>query len=388
VPITDLVSRRTALKSIGVGALGLAGALGGTAAGVQQQGQPTTLSTIATFDPPQLPENIAVAGDWTHYLSMAASGEVWSLTPGDDASPSSIAALPRPEGAGLTTLGIATSGDGSAVFVCHNTGDPETNGVWRVPVDDGAEPSQLAAIDPEGTTLNGITGDAFDDGTLLVTDHTRGAIWRVSSEGEAEPWLVSPLLDPNPYEPVPVGVDGIAVGPDGDVWVDNLSFGSLVRIPVGGDGSAGEPSVVAYSDELFGADGMTVDSEGTIYVAVNQQNRVVRVEEQAGAEADQGVTVETIVGGEVLDSPADVHLGAGGDEGTLYLCNAAFASAGVEGEVANPSYMSVDLEAAGTPAGTATATEAGTATEETATGTADGTATAEAETDSPTGTPD
>lgn len=342
------------LKTLGVGAAGVAAiGVNGTVARQPQ------LATIATFDPPQLPENIAVGEDGTHYLSMATTGEIWELTPGDDVSPSSVASLPVPsDQQGPTLLGIVIASDDSALYACFNSGEADTHGVWRVPLDDGS-PEAVATVDPNESTLNGITGDALEDGAFLVTDHQRGAIWRVSDDG-AEIWLESQLLVPNPYADLPVGVDGIAVGPDGDVWVDNLSFGSILRIPVESDGSAGEPAVFAYTEELVGADGLTVDSDGVIYVAVNVRNAVVRI--------DRDGRRETLVSGEILDFPSDVHLGrSDGTQRTLYFTNFALLSAGAEGRQAAPSYMSVDLEqtgtTAGTPGGTPTETPAETPAE-------------------------
>lgn len=332
-------------------ALGVAGvaAVGAAATGARRA--ETGLTTVATFDPPQLPENIAVTGDGTHYLSMAPTGEIWALTPGDDAAPESVASLPLPEdNPDATLLGVVPAEDEGALYACLNSRDPETHGVWRVPLDDG-EPTLVAGTDPEETTVNGIT-TALGEGTLLVTDHQRGVVWRVTDEGDggdAEVWLDSRLLVPSPYAALPVGVDGIAVGPDGDVWLDNLSFGSVLRVPVEGD-SPGEPEVVAHTDALVGADGLTVDANGDVYVAVNLRNEVVRLPPEGEPEP------ETVVAGEILDFPSDVHFGTGGSERTLYFTNFAFGSARAEGQQADPSYMSVDLgtaEGTATPAGNA-----------------------------------
>lgn len=63
-------------------------------------------------------------------------------------------------------------------------------------------------------------------------------------------WLQHPLLDGNPAAPVlgfhSVGVDGIAFDEDKDnLYLGNLDYGRIVRVPVRNDGSAGTPVVFA-----------------------------------------------------------------------------------------------------------------------------------------------
>jgi len=93
----------------------------------------------------------------------------------------------------------------------------------------------------------------------------------------------------------PVGANGLAVHPDGDVYVDNLNAGSVMRVPVADDRSAGEVEQVVQDEGLVGADGMTIDEDGTLYVAVNAANEVVRVTD------DQ--EIETLAGGDPSISP-------------------------------------------------------------------------------------
>jgi len=63
-----------------------------------------------------------------------------------------------------------------------------------------------------------------------------------------------------------------------------------MRVPVADDGSAGEVEQVVQDEGLVGADGMTIDEDGTLYVAVNAANEVVRVTD------DQ--EIETLAGGD------------------------------------------------------------------------------------------
>ena len=80
----------------------------------------------------------------------------------------------------------------------------------------------------------------------------------------------------------------------------NLDQATLVRIPRGADGSAGEPQVVAGPDcaKLGGADGLTRAPDGSFVVAVNRQNKLLRVTEDGN--------VATLAEGEPFDFPASV----------------------------------------------------------------------------------
>jgi hypothetical protein len=175
--------------------------------------------------------------------------------------------------------------------------------------------------------------ELLDDG-VLVSDSARGAVWRATDDG-AEAWFDSPLLNPNPYADSAIGINGIDVGPEGDLYAANLNFGAIVRIPVE-EGTPGDsPEVIVQSDDLVGADGIAVDDQRNVYVAVNGQNKVSMVTADG--------SVETVISGGELDFPSDVHFGPGDDQSTLYVCNFAFVAFQSEDETANPNLMRIDL---------------------------------------------
>jgi sugar lactone lactonase YvrE len=209
----------------------------------------------------------------------------------------------------------------------------------------------MASIPTEGTFPNGVTHEAVEEG-VLVTDSRKGAIWHATADG-AEVWFDHEVLDPNP-DAGNIGVNGIAVGPDGDLYVANLDYGAIVRIPVS-EGSPGEPETVAEREDLTGADGVAVADDGTVYTAVNAADKVSRVTPDG--------TVETVAQGGELAFPSDVHFGPGDDQSTLYVCNFAFAAFQSEDETADPSLMRLDLGGAGeettATGGDATTTESG-----------------------------
>ena len=75
------------------------------------------------------------------------------------------------------------------------------------------------------------------------------------------------------------------------------------RVPIQPDGSAGAPEVFASSPALVAADGMAFDVHGSLYVAVNAQNTIVRV----SPDGTSITPVATVADG--LDFPAAVAFG-------------------------------------------------------------------------------
>lgn len=323
------LSRRGFLGGVAVTGAALAASAG--VAGAQEDGA-TEPEVVAEFEPPALPENLAVDTDGNVYVGMAPTGEIRRLSP--DGSQSTVAQLDVGENGFL--LGIVA--DDSTLYAALASGNPDTHGVWRVTTE--GETEQVASLPADETTPNGIIHDPNQSGALLVTDHSGGAVWRVTSDGAAERWVSGPLFEVNPYASNPVGADGLAVHPNCDVFVGNLSYGGIVRVPVESDGSAGTPEVYVQDDALVGADGMTFDREGSLYVAVNAQNKVSRI--------TPNQEIETVVSGGDLDFPSDVRFGRTEQEATsLYICNFALPSFMSDEATANPSLMKVDVGARG-----------------------------------------
>lgn len=289
-----------------------------------QQSQVRT-EVVASFEPPNLPENLATDTEGNVYTSMAPTHEIWRVSSEGDAS--SVATVGPADGEGFL-LGLARPVEGP-MYAALNSGNEATHGVWRVPTD--GSPERIAAIPVDGTFPNGIV--TLDDG-LLVSDSRRGVIWRVT-DGGAEVWLDSPLLNPDPYADSPIGVNGLEIGPLGDLYAANLDFGAVVRFPIDGGSPGGEPTVLARSDGLVGADGLTVDNDGSVYVAVNALDKVSRVTPDG--------SVETVVTGGELAFPSDVHFGPDDDQSVLYVSNFALPSFQAEGQTANPNLMRIDL---------------------------------------------
>lgn len=366
------VSRRTALKTIGLSGL----AVGGVSAVAAQsdedeeedgqedengegengddEEQSSKPEVLYEFDGPdaesgfpgQLPENVAVDLFGNKYVSLPSIGQVWQFSP-DNEPPEDPAENPYAtfETGGTFLVGptgVEVDLDGT-LFVCFasdldQSGAADTNGVWRVSPD-GAR-SLYAELPGDGFAGPTFPNDLvpYGDG-LLVTDSFRGVVYHATPDGEATVWASGPLLEP--AGPGGFGANGIAVGLDRTVYVANLDEGRLVEIPVDSDGAAGTPTTFVVDDALVGADGLAVDVRGDLYAAVNQQNAVRRVTPDG--------TVETVTANEEdgfsrFDFPADVTFGtSGGEQTALFVPNLAFS------DVPDPTLMKLDVGVPGLP---------------------------------------
>jgi sugar lactone lactonase YvrE len=269
--------------------------------------QAADVETIVSFNAGagEFPEGLAVDKRDNVYVTLIAPiSDIRRFTPDGEES-----TLVHFDVGGFGPLGMATDAAGN-VFVAVASTDPATQGVYRVSQDGTA--TRL----PGTEALTFANGLAFDKrGNLFVSDTAAGLIWRIPRGGSAEVWLDDPLLvgTGELRAGVPIGVNGIAV--DGKTVVAvNTEQGTLLRIPIQRDGSAGEPEIVSDDPALFGADGIALDVHGSVYVAVNAQNTIVRVD------GDEITTIADATDG--INGASSVAFGtAKGDRKNLFVVN-------------------------------------------------------------------
>jgi sugar lactone lactonase YvrE len=226
--------------------------------------------TVASFDAAQgqLPEGLAIADDGTTYVGFAPIGQI--VTVRLDGSVSPFATIPNGNGV-LTGLALDAHG---RLFAANASFDAATEGVWRVGADGSAE--RVAAMPPD-TFPNAI---AFRNKTMYVTDSFGGAVWRVR-HGRARIWAQDDLLLGDLSADLPIGANGLAfLGRY--LYVANSQKGRIVRFPLEADGSAGAPVVLVEDPAIVGADGIEFDVRGNLYVAVNEQDTLLRIGPSGG----------------------------------------------------------------------------------------------------------
>ncbi|MEJ7734084.1 MAG: SMP-30/gluconolactonase/LRE family protein [Polyangiaceae bacterium] len=325
----------------GGGGAGGSGATGGAGSGARggDGGAPAQVpEVVAAFDAAtgQLPEGLALdAAAGRALVGFATTGAIVAVDL-DDGAVTPFGNLPQPPPDGFIT-GLALGADGS-VYAALVSPDPAIpGGIYKVPAAGGA--GVLFASDALMTFPNGIVVRA--DGGLLVSDSAAGAVFAADAQGTVDLWQQGgDLAGQNDFCGAPlngfdIGANGIVQVGD-SVFVANNDKGSIVRIPVEGDGTAGVPVLFVAPDcaNLGGADGLAADAAGDLYLAVNHQNRLVRI-------AGDGATT-TLAEGPPLDFPASPAILEAGGAATLYVTSFALAEA-LSGGSPEPALVSLSL---------------------------------------------
>ena len=292
------------------------------------------VSTLVQFDPEQaeLPEGIAVDKGGNIFVGLALTGEIKKVTPEGDVQ--TFAQLPSPGGGFMVGLAIDRGGH---VYAAMSSFDPETHGIWKIHRN-GHMMELFTPLD-----VSSLPNDmVFDErGNLFVTDSTQGQVWKIDRRGHAAVWVADALLEGvvGPPLGIAIGANGITFDADErNLYVANSNFGRIVRVPVTNHGMAGKPEVYAEDPILSGADGITFDHEGRLFVAATGTEVIAVISED-------GEDVTVLAEDELLDFPANVRFGRGDHEDTLYIANFAFLRfAGIVEGDPNPALLTLDVD--------------------------------------------
>ncbi|MET9963114.1 hypothetical protein ABZ128_29285 [Streptomyces sp. NPDC006326] len=228
--------------------------------------------TVAHFDfaAGQTPENIALEPDGSADLTFALARQVARVDPhGNTRVLAELPAVADPQtplvGAAVVS-GIVRTHDGT-LYVAYNTGTTET-GVYRITPDGTV--AKFADLPPDGFA-NGLALDE-KHGALYAADSVLGAVRRISlGDASVTAWATGTALAPTTF----IGANGIKVHHQA-VWVSNYDRGTLLRIPVGADGSAG--AITTRADGLDGIDDFAFAGRSeTVLAALNPGNELVLV---------------------------------------------------------------------------------------------------------------
>jgi len=249
----------------------------------------------------QTPENLALPPDGSAAVTFADAAQVAQVS--RQGQVRILAQLPEPPGgaacpvlgpllgAAAFTVGIARDHQGN-LYVALCTGSPDLQGIWRISPDGSA--SRIAAL-PAGGIPNGM---ALDGRFLYVADSLLSTIWRVSvADGTVTAWATGPQLAPNGG----LGANGLKLH-DSAVWVSNTQLGTLMRIPIRPDGSAGP--IQAVTSGLPGIDDFAFTGPGnnaSVLAAINRFNTVVLIQRDGSKQ-----TVLTAADG--LSNPSSIAI--------------------------------------------------------------------------------
>lgn len=272
----------------------------------------------------ELPEGLAIRGN-SAYVGFAPTGSISrvDLRTGLSAPYAQLPA-PVPNKGFMTGLAIDSKGTLYAALVSF-TSEVQA-GIYRVPA--GGGKATLFAKDANMPFPNGL---AFDgDDTLYATDSGSGSVFRIGKSGAVDRWASGPALTGGTDfcgrglgAGFDIGANGIVVDNDA-VYVVNNDRATLVKIAK--TKGTPTPEVIVGSDckNLGGADGLTRDAKGNFLVAVNRQDKIVRI--------GKDLSVTEVAKG--LDFPASFAWSGK----TLYATNFALARAS-SGQTAAPGLI-------------------------------------------------
>jgi hypothetical protein len=261
--------RRLMMMTLAVGAVAVAVAACSGGSKTKSRGDEVDLPGDSWF-----PESLNADASGTLYVGSIAHGEI-AKNGLHETTP---------------TLFVTTAASGLAGI----TGvlvDDATHTLYACAVDlSFATPSKVIAFDlATGAQTNAWTfpnpfavcNDIAIDGSgkVYASDSTGGMIDRIPASGTTlDVWKQDVTLAAAGTAGIAsFGVDGLAW--DGtDLYANNLSKHSLVRIPIVAGDSAGTPVPIDVTPPFSGPDGMRLDGAGTLLVVdgfVGQLNRVV-----------------------------------------------------------------------------------------------------------------
>ncbi|MFD0260975.1 SMP-30/gluconolactonase/LRE family protein [Kitasatospora indigofera] len=256
----------------------------------------------------QMPENSTPEPDGSLDVTFLLAHQIARIAP--DGGVRILATMPAEEHPDTPLVGfaaatgIARAHDGT-LYATYATGTALT-GVYRLDCDGTLR--RIAQLPPEGLP-NGLALDE-QAGFLYSADSVLGVVRRIPVDGgEPTVWAGGSPLQPTAY----LGANGIKVH-RGAVWVSNTDTGTLLRIPVRQDGTAGPVGTRAAG--LAGIDDFTFTDahEDTVLAALNSADQVVRL-------APDGSRSVVLTAADGLTSPTSVAV----HRGTVLVTSAAFA---------------------------------------------------------------
>lgn len=219
-------------------------------------------------DPKSQPESLTVAPGGVLIVGSASSPFVYKVKPGSSTAERFIEA--SEEGPGTFFLGMLADGSNNTLWTCQLTPVPNTMPAQRhsalrsFDLTTGA-PKLRWNLPGDNNVCNDFA--IGPDRALYITDTIPGRIFRLAAGAStAELYLEHPTLR---------GVDGITFL-DGVLYVNNVIFNKLYRIPVDAAGKPGTPVDIWMDQPVRGPDGMRA-ANGKLLLAENANGRISAV---------------------------------------------------------------------------------------------------------------
>ena len=242
--------------------------------GVALGGAALAQSAPVSVPDKSFPESVTSTKDGTLYAGSFNLGGVVKASPGGKAEQ-----FIQPGAAGSrSTLGVLADEKGGLLYVCSNDitgfgvpGPGDTKGAWLKVFDlkSGAPKGSYGLPDPKSLCNDIAVGS---DGTAYVSDSFTPNVYSLKPGGTAlDVWATDPSLAPAKDG---VGLDGIAVGADGNLYVTTFIPAKLFKIAVK-DGKAGAVTELKTSRAIDHADAMR--AFGDSFLLIEGAGRLTKI---------------------------------------------------------------------------------------------------------------
>jgi hypothetical protein len=227
--------------------------------------QAASAADILIGDAKSQPESLTVAPGGVLIVGSASTPFVYKVRRGSSVAEKFIDA--SAEGPGTFFFGMLADASSSTLWTCQLTPVPDTTPVRRHTAVRGFDLSTGAPkvrwnLPGENSMCNDFA--IGPDQALYITDTANGKIYRLpAGASTAELYLEHRTL---------MGVDGITFL-NGTLYVNNVIFNKLYRIPVDAAGKPGQPVDIWMDQPVSGPDGMRA-ANGKLFVAENGSGKI------------------------------------------------------------------------------------------------------------------
>jgi hypothetical protein len=217
------------------------------------------------MDAQSQPESLTVAPGGIVFVGSASTPFVYKVRPGSTTAEKFVDA--SAEGAGTFFFGMLADAATNTLWTCQLTPLPGTTPVQRHTTLRGFDLTTGAQklrwnLPGDNSTCNDFS--VGPDKALYITDTANGKIYKLpAGASTAELYLEHRTL---------TGVDGIAFL-NGTLYVNNVIFNKLYRIPVDAAGKPGQPINIWMDQPVKGPDGMRAVN-GKLLVAENGSGNI------------------------------------------------------------------------------------------------------------------
>jgi hypothetical protein len=227
--------------------------------------QASSAAEILISDAKSQPESLTMAPGGVLIVGSASSPFVYKVKPGSSTAEKFIDATA--EGPGTFFFGMLADASTNTLWTCQLTPVPDSTPVRRhtalraFDISTGA-PKLRWDLPGDNSTCNDFA--IGPDKALYITDTANGKIYKLpAGASTAELFLEARTL---------MGVDGITFL-NGTLYVNNVIFNKLYRIPVDASGKPDQPVDIWMDQPIKGPDGMRA-ANGKLLVAENGSGKI------------------------------------------------------------------------------------------------------------------